>query len=166
MIHDIRSFAPISLRPHWKQLIINQSVGIVLCAILYTAYALYCHIMFLNNILLYTGLAMTCYLIYQVLYIIRMEYIVTGDQIIFIHGIVNHSTDYMELYRVIDYQQHRTLLQQLCGLKTVIIFSGDRNTPIMNIIGIKENIDVVREIRRRVEYNKKMKHIYEITNKP
>ncbi len=94
-----------------------------------------------------------------------MEYIITSDQIIFLHGVVSHSTDYMELYRVTDYQQQQSLMQQLTGLKTVVIYSGDRNTPVMNIIGMKVKIDVVKEIRKRVEYNKQMKHIYEITNR-
>ena len=71
----------------------------------------------------------------------------------------------MELYRVIDYQQQRSLMQQLSGLKTVIIFSGDRNTPVMQLIGMREKDDIVREIRKRVEYNKQIKHIYEVTNR-
>ena len=94
-----------------------------------------------------------------------MQYIITNDQIIFLHGVISHSTDYMELYRVIDYQQQRSLMQQLSGLKTVIIFSGDRNTPVMQLIGMREKDDVVREIRKRVEYNKQIKHIYEVTNR-
>jgi uncharacterized membrane protein YdbT with pleckstrin-like domain len=117
------------------------------------------------NIFQYIGIAILLYLFYQVIYLARMEYIVTSDQIIFLHGVFNHSTDYMELYRVIDYQQHRSLMQQLTGLKTVVIYSGDRNTPVMNIIGMRNDLDVVAEIRKRVEYNKQIKHIYEITNR-
>ena len=117
------------------------------------------------NIFLYAGIAILLYLLYQVLYLMRMEYIITSDQIIFLHGVISQSTDYMELYRVIDYQQHRSLMQQMTGLKTIIIYSGDKNTPIMRIIGMKEEVDVVAEIRRRVEYNKQLKHVYEITNR-
>lgn len=117
------------------------------------------------NMFLYAGIAILLYLFYQVIYLARIEYIVTSDQIIFLHGVISHSTDYMELYRVIDYQQQRSLMQQITGLKTVIIYSGDRNTPVMHLIGMRNNVDVVAEIRKRVEYNKQMKHIYEITNK-
>ena len=94
-----------------------------------------------------------------------MKYVVTDEQLIFLHGVFQHSTDYMELYRVIDYQQNRTLLQQLFGLKTVTILSGDRNMSRLDIIGVLENENVVSEIRKRVEYNKRMKSIYEITNR-
>ena len=95
----------------------------------------------------------------------RIEYVVTGEQIIYLHGLICHQTDYMELYRVIDYQQHRSLMQQITGLKTITIMSGDRNLPNLDIIGVREDEDVVQEIRRRVEYNKKLKSIYEITNR-
>ncbi len=158
------TFKPLSLRPHWAQFTISQLHWMILCL---TAFTIYCYSgsMILRDIFLLLGISMILYLAYQVIYLARMEYIVTSDQIIFLHGVISHSTDYMELYRVIDYQQHRTLMQQLTGLKTVFIYSGDRNTPVMQLIGMREKDDVVSEIRRRVEYNKQLKHIYEITNR-
>ena len=99
------------------------------------------------------------------LYISRIQYIVTEEQIMYLHGILSHQTDYMELYRVVDYQQNRTFMQQLTRLKTITIMSGDRNMPVLNIIGVREDEDLVQEIRRRVEFNKKQKSIYEITNR-
>ena len=38
------------------------------------------------------------------------------------------------------------------------------SNPKLDIYGVKERLDVVRIIRERVEYNKKRKGIYEITN--
>ena len=163
MEQELIKFKPLSLRPHWLQFSINQLGWLILCLMAFTMYFNFHFIMV--DIFLYVGIAILLYLFYQVIYLARMEYIVTSDQIIFLHGVISHSTDYMELYRVIDYQQHRSLMQQLTGLKTVVIYSGDRNTPVMSIIGMKEKMDVVAEIRRRVEYNKQMKHIYEITNR-
>ena len=55
-------------------------------------------------------------------------------------------------------------MQQLFGLKTVAVFSMDRNTPKVDLVGLKRNCDVVSVIRERVEYNKRNKGIYEITN--
>ena len=158
------TFKPLSLRPHWLQFSINQLHWLLLCLIVFTVYFYATEFLF-RDIFLYVGIFLLLYLLYQVAYLARMEYIVTSDQIIYLHGVISHSTDYMELYRVIDYQQHRSLMQQITGLKTVVIYSGDRNTPVMNIIGMKENMDVVQEIRKRVEYNKTLKHIYEITNR-
>lgn len=163
MEQEMTKFNPLSLRPHWLQFTINQLDWVMLCLIAFSVY--FNFDFFLVEAFLFIGIAILLYLFYQVVYLARMEYIVTSDQIIFLHGVISHSTDYMELYRVIDYQQHRSLMQQLTGLKTVVIYSGDRNMPVMEIIGMKEKVDVVAEIRRRVEYNKQVKHIYEITNR-
>jgi len=70
----------------------------------------------------------------------------------------------MELYRIVDFQEHQSLLQQICGLKTVRILSMDRNTPSLDLIGIRRRNDIVAIIRERVEINKRKKGIYEITN--
>ena len=70
----------------------------------------------------------------------------------------------MELYRIVDFREHQSLLQQLFGLKTVSILSMDRSTPRLDIIGVRSCNDIVPLIRERVEYNKKRKGIYELTN--
>lgn len=119
-----------------------------------------------HDLFIWPALFLTFHLFFQVVYMARIEYILTGEQLITLHGVLSHSTDYIELYRVIDYQQHQSLPQQLLGLKTITIYSGDRNNPQLNMIGIKAKVDIVGEIRRRVEFNKKRKGIYEITNRP
>jgi len=70
----------------------------------------------------------------------------------------------MELYRIVDFQEHQSLLQQICGLKTVRILSMDRNTPRLDLIGVRCGNGIVAIIRERVEINKRKKGIYEITN--
>ena len=69
------------------------------------------------------------------------------------------------LYRIVDFSESRDILEQLFGLKTVSIYSGDRTNPKLDIYGVKEKLDVVAIIRERVEYNKRRKGIYEITNR-
>ena len=105
------------------------------------------------------------YLCYQILYLARMEYIITAEQLLFVHGVAVQSTDYMELYRIVDYQQTRSFLQQMMGLKTIKVFSGDKNMPILDIIGIRYHWDIVSQIRERVEFNKARKGVYELTNR-
>ena len=144
---DAYPFEKLVIRPHWMQFCIGEIHWMLLAAVLMTAYL------------------MTSFLFHKMLYISRIQYIVTEEQIMYLHGILSHQTDYMELYRVVDYQQNRTFMQQLTRLKTITIMSGDRNMPVLNIIGVREDEDLVQEIRRRVEYNKKQKSIYEITNR-
>ena len=40
----------------------------------------------------------------------------------------------------------------------------DRNTPRLDLTGIRRRDDIVTLVRERVEYNKRKKGIYEITN--
>jgi uncharacterized membrane protein YdbT with pleckstrin-like domain len=85
------------------------------------------------------------------------------EQLIIQHGIFHRTSDYIELYRIVDFS--RDILEQLFGLKTVSIYSGDRTNPKLDIYGVKEKLDVVAIIRERFEYNKRRKGIYEITNR-
>lgn len=103
-------------------------------------------------------------LAYRFMYLRLIRYRIGGEQLVSEHGVFTHKVDYMELYRIVDFQEHQSLVQQLCGLKTVIIFSMDRNTPRLELVGIRRSDDIVPLIRERVEYNKRKKGIYEITN--
>ncbi len=102
--------------------------------------------------------------LYRFIYLRRTRYHIGSEQLISRHGVLSRKTDYMEQYRIVDFVEHQSLMQQLCGLKTVRILSMDRNTPRLDLVGIRHNFDVVTLIRERVEYNKRKKGIYEITN--
>jgi len=104
-------------------------------------------------------------MLYGCLYLHKLRYIITSEQLIIQRGVLTRTSDYIELYRVVDFSENRDILEQLFGLKTVWIFSGDRTNPKLDIYGIRENIDVVNIVRTRVEYNKRRKGIYEITNR-
>jgi uncharacterized membrane protein YdbT with pleckstrin-like domain len=90
---------------------------------------------------------------------------VTEDNIQIIRGVFYKKTDYIELYRVVDYQETQTLIQQLLRNKTVRVHSGDRTTPILLLYGIDYNIRLVDQLRERVEMQKKKHGIYEVTNR-
>lgn len=156
-------YQTIKLKPHWKQFVVSHLPQCCLAVLLYVIAGIFDvreHV-----IVQLASFAFVCYLVYKVVYWNCMEYVVTDEQIIFSHGVFSHATDYMELYRVVDYQEHRTFIQQLFRVKTVIISSGDRNMPVLELLGIKENNKVIQYIRIRVEYNKRSKGIYEITNR-
>ena len=86
-------------------------------------------------------------------------------QLVFEHGVFHREVDYQELYRVVDFNESQTFMQQLFHLKTVSIYSGDRTTPRLDIIGVPMKENLVTAIRERVETNKRRRSIYEITNR-
>ena len=168
-INQFVTFKTLSLRPHWIQYIINEFIIIILTVILFilSQYggAIWGrgHFTYYEYMIWPCG-AMVLYLTCKFIYMFRMVYVITPEQIILLKGVLSYSTDYVELYRVVDYKQYRTFWQQVFGLKDVIIYSGDRNNPKVIMTGVRENVDVVSEIRMRVEFNKKRRGIYEFTN--
>ena len=170
-IENHQRFPSLSIKPHRLQFFLDQFPLVILGLALIVG-----HFCVLSNDRTFMGLmwhygsmyanwGLAIYFVYQYLSFTRIRYVITQEQLIYMHGLIRHATDYMELYRVIDYNQGRGGLQQLFGLKTVVIYSGDRNTPVMEISGVREDVNVVGEIRRRVEYNKKVNHVYEVTNR-
>ena len=155
-------FQSIVLQPHRIQFVIDELPSIIVCAAgwiyggmegrPFTAFAVW------------VAVLLSLVLLYRLIYLRRTRYYIGSEQIISKHGVLSRKTDYMEQYRIVDFVEHQSFMQQLCGLKTVRIFSMDRNTPRLDLVGIRHNFDVVTLIRERVEYNKRKKGIYEITN--
>lgn len=152
----------IVLRPHAGQFVINELPTLVLCCAGWVYGGM--EGLPLTALAVSVALLLSLILLYRFVYLRRMRYRIGAEQLVSEHGIIRRKVDYMELYRIVDFQEHQSLLQQLFGLKTVSIFSMDRNTPRLDLIGIRRNNDIVTLIRERVEYNKQKKGIYEITN--
>ena len=110
------------------------------------------------------AIVLILYLVYRYLYITRMVYVVTSEQLKYEYGIFSCQKNFVELYRVVDYSEQRSFLQLLLGVKTISIYSGDRTHPRLDLIGIDNNLDLISIIRERVEVNKMRHNIHELTN--
>ena len=141
---DGNAYQDVSLQPNWRQLLIDEGLSILGALALLVA-----------------GGLKVCY---RLLYLRRMEYTITGEQLVYEHGVFSRSRDYIELYRVVDFDEKRNFLQLLLGLKTVVVHSGDRTMPKLRIIGIREDAQVVECLRERVSYNRKRMNIHEFAN--
>ena len=157
----IRHFQTVTLRPHWMQFVINELPWLVLCGAGWGYWLGWYRQGWLAVLLL----MLSTVLLYRLTYLCRVKYRITSEQLMVEYGVFTHSQAYIELYRVVDYDEHRSFMQQLTGMKTVSIYSGDRTTPRLDIIGMDARLDIVGCIRERVEYNKQRKGIYEITNR-
>ena len=163
MHQPIKRFNNIVLRPHWTQYIISQGFMLIISVILYLL-AGYDPIT-IKAPFYVAGSITTLIMLYGCLYLNNLSFIITSEQLIIEYGVLHRTSDYIELYRIVDFCEHRDILEQLFGLKTVSVYSGDRTKPKLDIYGIRERIDAVRIIRERVEYNKQKKGVYEITNR-
>lgn len=162
MIQTGGYFHNVVLRPHTAQFVIDNLPVMLLCIIALTYGGM--ENMPLGSLAMTVAMLLLAALAYRFIYMRRMLYRIGQELLVSEHGILHRSVDYMELYRIVDFREHQSLLQQLFGLKTVSILSMDRSTPRLDIIGVRNCTDIVPLIRERVEYNKKRKGIYEITN--
>lgn len=138
-------FQSIVLQPHRIQFVIDELPSIIVCAAgwiyggmegrPFTAFAVW------------VAVLLSLVLLYRLIYLRRTRYYIGSEQIISKHGVLSRKTDYMEQYRIVDFVEHQSFMQQLCGLKTVRIFSTDRNTPQLDLVGIRRNLDVVAQIQ-------------------
>lgn len=151
------------IRPDVRQFLINELHLLVLL----TMGALCCGLeeMPCENILKLGCLFLALYLGYGCLFLLRCRFTITGEQLIYERGVLSRKSDFIELYRVVDFKETRSFFQQIVGLKTVVIYSGDRTHPHLTIPGVHNRMPLVALIRERVEYNKQRKGVYEITNR-
>lgn len=157
------TFGSVVIHPRAMQFVIDDLPLILLCTAGYLSAGM--DGIACRGILLWASAVCSLMLLYRFVYLIRTEYRVSAEQLIWEHGVFSRSRDYIELYRVVDFGESRNFLQLLFGLKTVSVHSGDRTRPRLDIKGVMHEADLVSYIRERVEYNKQRKGIYEITNR-
>ena len=163
MQQTVRRFNIITLRPHWGQYIISQGFMFLVSLVLFLV-AGHDAITFKMPFLVLGTVTMLMTL-YGCLYLSKLQYVISAEQLIVQQGVFHRTSDYIELYRIVDFSEQRDILEQFFGLKTISIYSGDRTNPKLDIYGVKEELDVVGIIRERVEYNKQRRGVYEITNR-
>ena len=157
-----KAYEDVSLRPSWRQLLIDELVSILGALALIVVGGL--DGVPAHTLLLCLGLALVVKVCYRLVYLRQMVYTITGEQLVYEHGVFSRSRDYIELYRVVDFDEKRSFLQLLLGLKTIVVHSGDRTMPKLRMVGIREAADVVGCLRERVSYNRKRMNIHEFAN--
>ena len=152
-----------TLRPKVGQFVINELPWLILCPIGFAYGGIDGSP--LRDLVLALSLFLLLMLLYRYAYLRRIRYYIGEEQLICEHGIFHRTINYMELYRIVDFYEHQNFMQQLFSLKSVTIFSMDRQTPRLELQGLSNSKDVVSVIRNGVEYNKERRKVYEVTNR-
>lgn len=153
----------LSLKPRPEQFFINELPWLILCPMGMLAGGV--DELPFASLLSAASCLLLLVLVYRYVYLRRIRYYIGEEQLICEHGIFHRTVNYMELYRIVDFYEHQTFMQQLFSLKSVTIFSMDKQTPRLELQGITNSKDVVSIIRAGVESNKQRKGVYEITNR-
>lgn len=99
-------------------------------------------------------------------YITTQKYHIGIEQLMYQRGFLSLRRDYIEMYRIVDFEESRTLLEIILGMKTVTIYACDRTMPCLRIIGVPKDMNIIDTIRERIIRCRKMNGIYEIANNP
>ena len=156
------TYREIILRPSWRQFIADELLALLAAAAMLVLGGL--DGIPLSSVFFCIGLALVFLMYYRFVYLRGMRYTITEEQLVYEHGVFTRSRDYVELYRIVDYDERRGFMQMLLGLKTIIIHSGDRTTPKLDIIGVLERENIISELRERVAYNRSRMNIHEFAN--
>jgi uncharacterized membrane protein YdbT with pleckstrin-like domain len=96
------------------------------------------------------------------LHYLSIRFIITEERVISEFGFFNTKVDYLEMYRIYDYQMNRSLLQKLFNMMNIYLITRDVTSPVLRMQGISFNSELIDIIRDRVEYSKKVKNIIEL----
>lgn len=79
------------------------------------------------------------------------RYTLSNQRLSIESGVLNRTTDSLELYRVKDWQVYRPFLMRLFGLGCIRLDTSDRSHPRVTIVGIRDVETVAQHIRTNVE---------------
>lgn len=97
--------------------------------------------------------------IYRWLVVKTTTYRLTTERLITEHGILNKTTDTLELYRVRDMQTTAPFSQRIFGLQTITLLTGDTSTPSIVIDYIPTSLNLPDKFRAQVEDARQRKRV-------
>ncbi len=97
--------------------------------------------------------------IYRWLVVKTTTYRLTTERLITERGILNKTTDTLELYRVRDQQVTAPLIQRLFGLQTIHLLTTDTSTPEIVIDFIPASAGLPDLFRKQVEESRMRKRV-------
>lgn len=110
----------------------------------------------------YAAIAAIVFLGYRILKIWCTHYEITTGELKHTYGILHRRHDFIELYRIKDFQVDRPLIYRLFGLGNLRIYTSDKTSPVFRLIAIKKPQEVYNILRERVEQNRRDKHVFEV----
>lgn len=150
-------------RPGTLQFISTDWLFIIICTGGWLAIAMFSSM--IKDVVCVLWAFYTLCLFFHCQYITTMKFHIGGEQLMYQRGLFTLKRDYVEMYRIVDYEERRNFIEILLGIKTVIVYACDRTTPELKIIGVPSGLDVIGALRERVALCRKAHGVYEIANK-
>jgi len=101
-------------------------------------------------------------LVYHILRVYCTRYEIDTEELKYYSGILNRKHEFIELYRVKDFQVDRPLIYRMFGMGNLIIYTSDKTTPVFRLQAIRKPEDTYTILRSLVELNRREKHVFEV----
>lgn len=100
-------------------------------------------------------------LTYRMLYWRSIRYDISPQQIKYARGIFQRKVDFLEMYRIKDFDQRQSFIMNLLGIMHIRLMTSDISHPMLELKGIpRSNIaDVLRDL---IEQSRKENRVYAI----
>jgi len=154
----------ITLKPTVRYWIMTNLIWGIFISLLFFAVVFFRFEWYLNYLLGVVTMLLVMISGWHYVVLRNITYIIDIEQIVVKQGVFNRTIDYMELYRVFDYQKRQNLVEVFLGIMNVVILSRDITKSKLVLIGIQNSNDVIPLIRDRVEIQKQKKGILEFNN--
>ena len=90
------------------------------------------------------------------------KYRITTERFSETYGILNSVTQDLELYRVKDITVYEPLALRAFGCGNLVMYTSDRSTPVVAIMGVRNIRELQRVIRQNVELMRAEKGVVEL----
>jgi uncharacterized membrane protein YdbT with pleckstrin-like domain len=97
--------------------------------------------------------------IYRYLLVKTTTYRLTTERLLTERGILNKTTDTLELYRVRDMQITAPFIQRMFGLQTIHLLTADTSTPSIVLDFIPTSLNLPDTFRTQVEESRQRKRV-------
>ncbi|MBQ3977929.1 MAG: PH domain-containing protein, partial [Bacteroidales bacterium] len=77
----------------------------------------------------------------------NVKWFVEEETLCRVKGVFSKQTDYIEMYRITDFQESQSFLQRLLGVKSVTVFSTDQSDDVTVIPGVPADLNLIGIIR-------------------
>lgn len=99
--------------------------------------------------------------LYTIFYWQMVKYEINDQQIIYSRGVLNRKQDYLELFRIKDFEKDQPLLMRILNIMNFKLITSDQSHPVLVFSGVPvSNIHVV--IRELVQQARKRNRVFEI----
>lgn len=98
---------------------------------------------------------------YNIIYWRLVRYEITQAQVKYSRGVFNYKADYLEIYRIKDYEVNQPFFMRIFQIMNVTISTSDNSHPVFTFEGLPKS-NFPEALRDLVEIARKDKRVYEI----